>query len=47
MGSIRPQTVRQFFALVNQHLRWELNDLARRLARIAHRAVAERASRTI
>jgi RNA polymerase sigma factor (sigma-70 family) len=27
----RPQTVRQFFALVNQHMRWELNDLARRL----------------
>ena len=23
--------MRQFFALVNQHLRWELNDLARRL----------------
>src|SRR5262249_48193364 len=29
--SIHPQTVRQFFALVNQHMRWELNDLARRL----------------
>jgi RNA polymerase sigma-70 factor (ECF subfamily) len=27
----RPQTVRQFFALANRHLRWELNDLARRL----------------
>ena len=27
----RPATVRQFFALVNQHARWELNDLARRL----------------
>jgi RNA polymerase sigma factor (sigma-70 family) len=27
----RPQTVRQFFALANQHIRWELNDLARRL----------------
>jgi RNA polymerase sigma-70 factor (ECF subfamily) len=27
----RPQTVRQFFALANQHLRWELNDMARRL----------------
>ena len=23
--------MRQFFALVNQHMRWELNDLARRL----------------
>ena len=27
----RPQTVRQFFALANQHMRWQLNDLARRL----------------
>src|SRR6516165_7774227 len=27
----RPRTVRQFFALANQHTRWELNDLARRL----------------
>jgi RNA polymerase sigma-70 factor (ECF subfamily) len=27
----RPRTVRQFFALANLHLRWELNDLARRL----------------
>jgi RNA polymerase sigma-70 factor (ECF subfamily) len=27
----RPPTVRQFFALVNQHMRWQLNDLARRL----------------
>src|SRR5712691_8350872 len=25
------QTVLQFFALANQHIRWELNDLARRL----------------
>jgi RNA polymerase sigma factor (sigma-70 family) len=31
MSSVRPQTVRQFFALVNQHMRWELNDVARRL----------------
>src|SRR5499425_2998853 len=31
MRSVRPQTVRQFFALANQHMRWELNDLARRL----------------
>jgi RNA polymerase sigma-70 factor (ECF subfamily) len=31
MRTVRPQTVRQFFALVNQHMRWELNDLARRL----------------
>ena len=31
MDSIRPRTVRQFFALANQHMRWQLNDLARRL----------------
>ena len=27
----RPDTARQFFALACQHMRWELNDLARRL----------------
>src|SRR5262249_46506008 len=27
----RPQSVREFFGLANQHMRWELNDLARRL----------------
>jgi RNA polymerase sigma-70 factor (ECF subfamily) len=27
----RPRTVRQFFALAGRHMRWELNDLARRL----------------
>ena len=27
----RPGTVRQFLALAGQHMRWELNDLARRL----------------
>jgi RNA polymerase sigma-70 factor (ECF subfamily) len=31
MRTIRPQTVRQFFALATQHMRWQLNDLARRL----------------
>ena len=31
MRGVRPGTVRQFFALANQHMRWELNDLARRL----------------
>jgi RNA polymerase sigma factor (sigma-70 family) len=31
MRSVRPQTVRQFFALATQHMRWQLNDLARRL----------------
>ena len=33
MRAVHPQTVRQFFALANQHMRWELNDLARRLDR--------------
>jgi RNA polymerase sigma-70 factor (ECF subfamily) len=31
LREVHPQTVRQFFALANQHIRWELNDLARRL----------------
>src|SRR4051812_43916962 len=31
MHSVRPRNVREFFALANQHMRWELNDLARRL----------------
>lgn len=31
MREVRPGTVRQFFALANKHMRWELNDLARRL----------------
>ena len=31
MRSVRPGNVRQFFALANQHMRWELNHLARRL----------------
>jgi RNA polymerase sigma factor (sigma-70 family) len=31
MREARPRSVRQFFALANQHIRWELNDLARRL----------------
>jgi RNA polymerase sigma-70 factor (ECF subfamily) len=31
MEQTRPQSVRQFFGLANQHIRWELNDLARRL----------------
>ena len=31
MHTVRPQTVRQFFAMVNQHMRWQLNDLARRM----------------
>ena len=31
MQEIRPTTVRQFFGLATRHMRWELNDLARRL----------------
>ena len=33
LRSVRPQSVRQFFGLANRHIRWELNDLARRLVR--------------
>jgi RNA polymerase sigma-70 factor (ECF subfamily) len=36
LREVRPRNVRQFFALVNQHLRWELNDLARRLDEQPH-----------
>ena len=31
LRKIRPRDVRQFFALAIQHMRWELNDIARRL----------------
>jgi RNA polymerase sigma-70 factor (ECF subfamily) len=31
MKEVRPQNVRQFFGLANRHMRWELNDMARRL----------------
>ena len=31
LRAVHPHNVRQFFALANQHMRWELNDLARRL----------------
>jgi RNA polymerase sigma-70 factor (ECF subfamily) len=31
LRKVRPATTRQFFALACQHMRWELNDLARRL----------------
>jgi RNA polymerase sigma-70 factor (ECF subfamily) len=46
LRTTRPPTVRQFFALANQHMRWQLNDLARRLdnqpaaAALAESAVA-------
>jgi RNA polymerase sigma-70 factor (ECF subfamily) len=31
LRKVRPQSVRQFFALATQHMRWQLNDVARRL----------------
>src|SRR5262245_6132972 len=31
LRTTRPPSVRRFFALANQHMRWQLNDLARRL----------------
>jgi RNA polymerase sigma factor (sigma-70 family) len=31
LQKVRPETVRHFFALANQHMRWQLNDLARLL----------------
>jgi RNA polymerase sigma-70 factor (ECF subfamily) len=31
LQKVRPQNVRQFFAMANQHMRWQLNDLARLL----------------
>src|SRR6516164_9572936 len=31
LRSVRPQNVRQFFALASQHMHWQLNDVARRL----------------
>jgi RNA polymerase sigma factor (sigma-70 family) len=31
MRAVHPRTVREFFALANQHIRWELTDLALRL----------------
>lgn len=31
LRAVQPENVRQFFALANKHMRWELNDLARRL----------------
>jgi len=31
MQKVRPQTVPQFFALANRHMRWELNEFVRRL----------------
>lgn len=36
LQKIRPKTVREFFALANQHMRWQLNDLARLLDKQPH-----------
>jgi RNA polymerase sigma-70 factor (ECF subfamily) len=36
LRQVRPGTVRQFFAIANQHVRWELNDLARKLDAQTH-----------
>jgi RNA polymerase sigma-70 factor (ECF subfamily) len=36
LQTVRPPTVRQFFALANQHMRWQLNDLARLLDKRPH-----------
>ena len=41
LRTTRPPTVRQFFALANQHMRWQLNDLARRLDERPAAALAE------
>jgi RNA polymerase sigma factor (sigma-70 family) len=31
LREVHPRTVREFFALANRHIRWELNEMARRL----------------
>jgi RNA polymerase sigma-70 factor (ECF subfamily) len=36
LRAVRPGNVRQFFALANQHVRWELGSLARRLDDCPH-----------
>jgi RNA polymerase sigma-70 factor (ECF subfamily) len=41
LRTTRPPTVRRFFALANQHMRWQLNDLARRLDERSAAALAE------
>ena len=41
LRTTRPPTVRRFFALANQHMRWQLNDLARRLDERPAGALAE------
>ena len=52
LRTTRPQSVRHFFALACQHMRWQLNDLARRLdeqpavAALAEVEIAARPSST-
>jgi RNA polymerase sigma-70 factor (ECF subfamily) len=41
LRTTRPPTVRRFFALASQHMRWQLNDLARRLDERPAAALAE------
>lgn len=36
MREVHPQNARQFFGLATRHMRWELNDLARRLDEHSH-----------
>ena len=40
MRKVRPRSVREFFGLATQHMRWQLNDLARLL--LAFRRFTER-----
>jgi RNA polymerase sigma-70 factor (ECF subfamily) len=46
LRTVRPQTVRQFFALANQHMRWQLNDLARLLDERPHAAALAESAMT-
>jgi RNA polymerase sigma factor (sigma-70 family) len=39
LRKVRPKTVRQFFGLANQHMRWQLNDWARLLDKQPRAAV--------
>lgn len=36
LRKVHPKTVRESFALANQHMRWELNEFALQLDREAH-----------
>jgi RNA polymerase sigma factor (sigma-70 family) len=43
MREAKPNGVRQYFALASQHMRWELNDLARRLDSERHSVTMDEA----